>query len=107
MSGKITESLNNVARTYAMSKDNMEVYESILDRVDGSNEIISAHVSLFNDIIQECGDEARHEAQLVYWLKKTGYITHIQSWSEQNISEEKICDQIKILQASCDQVGNS
>ncbi len=78
MSGKITKSINNVARTYAISKENYEnVYESMIDRDDGSDEIISAHVSLFNDIIQECGDEALHEAQLVYWLRKTGYIAHI------------------------------
>ena len=73
---KITESLNNAAKSYAMSK-NTKVYESIIDRVDGSNEIIIAHVNLFNDIIQDCGDEAQHEAQLVYWLTKIGYASHI------------------------------
>ena len=52
MNGKITESLNNVARTFALSKET-EVYESIIDREDGhgSDETIIAHVDLLIDII--------------------------------------------------------
>lgn len=53
----VIESLNNVAKNYAMNK-NKKVYESVIDLTDDSTEIVFAHVNLFNEMIQDCGDDA-------------------------------------------------